>query len=161
MFSDLTEEESSHYFGLLRDEEEPEYDETEERRLAQTDIAERIDWRELGGVNEIRNQGACGSCWAFSACGAIEGAHFAHTGELIEIAEQQLMDCSTGGIFGNHGCSGGYVTKAFKYYYDNPAILDTEYPYRTKKSHRCHSDEHETTDLKLTNFHKIKQKDQP
>jgi cathepsin L len=62
-----------------------------------------IDWRSKGAVNAIKDQAQCGSCWAFSSTGALEGAHFLATGELLSFSEQQLVDCSKQ----NHGCNGG------------------------------------------------------
>merc|ERR1712168_1424243 len=73
-----------------------------------------IDWREKGAVNPVKNQGHCGSCWAFSAMGALEGLTFLtgpSKGILPVCAEQQLVSCDTG----SHGCQGGFPNKCYDY----------------------------------------------
>lgn len=65
----------------------------EESASEPTDIPDEVNWITKGAVNPVQNQGRCGSCWAFSAIGAIEGAHQIKTGELTKLAEQQCVDC--------------------------------------------------------------------
>lgn len=76
-------------------------------------IPEEIDWVKLGAVSPVLDQGRCGSCWAFSAVGALEGQHFKKTGMLVALSVQQLIDCAREN--GNNGCDGGVMEEAFDY----------------------------------------------
>ncbi|PKU80559.1 low-temperature-induced cysteine proteinase [Dendrobium catenatum] len=92
-------------------------------------VPDSIDWREKGAVTQIKDQGSCGACWAFSATGAIEGINKIATGSLVSLSEQELIDCDQ---TYNTGCSGGLMDYAYNWVVKNHGI-DTEedYPYHT------------------------------
>ncbi|XP_042334799.1 procathepsin L-like [Sceloporus undulatus] len=100
------------------------------------DVPKEVDWRTKGYVTPVKNQGHCGACWAFSATGALEGLLFKKTGKLVALSEQNLIDCSW--KLGNHGCRGGYITRAFEYVRDNGGInSEQDYPYLEKEESGC------------------------
>ena len=100
---------------------------------------EEIDWREKGAVNPVKNQASCGSCWAFSAVGALEGGNFVANGKLVSLSEQQLVDCDPK----SHGCNGGLMTNAFAYVKEHGLCSEEAYPYHAKdedcKDTQCES----------------------
>ena len=94
------------------------------------------DWLAKGAVGHVANQGNCGSCWAFSAIGALEGLGFIEKGKLWSLSQQQLVDCSTKKEYGNEGCNGGEMDAAFWYVIDHGITEASTYPY-TARTQTC------------------------
>lgn len=100
-FSDWTHEE---YKAMLTFEPKDMTRNQEPTILDASKNADSIDWIEKGAVNEVQDQAACGSCWAFSAIASMEGQHFVQSGELLKLSEQQCVDCDSESF----GCAGGW-----------------------------------------------------
>lgn len=115
-----------------------------------------IDWRQKGAVSSVKDQGQCGSCWTFSSTGAIEGSWAISKGQLLDLAEQQLVDCATGFKYGSHGCNGGQMEGAFKYVIENGQCTESSYPY-TAKDGTCQKCQ---ASVKMSHCYDVKPNDQ-
>jgi C1A family cysteine protease len=97
-------------------------------------LASSVDWVKAGAVTPVKNQGQCGSCWAFSATGALEGAFEIAGHALAEFSEQELVDCSTSS--GNQGCNGGLMDNGFKWIEQNGGLCsEADYKYSSGTGH--------------------------
>ena len=134
-FSDLTQKEFSHkYLNSFFDKKTNSCPIYTSQGLS---IPSSMDWREHNAVTPVKDQGQCGSCWAFSTTGAVEGIQAIKTGNMVSLSEQQLVDCSRS--YGDMGCYGGLMTNAFEYIMDNGITDESKYPY-TAKGGNCNSD---------------------
>jgi len=126
-FSDLTHEEFTQmYLG---------YKPALRKAQAKTSLAAApfaaptaIDWTTQGAVTPVKNQGSCGSCWAFSTTGSIEGQFVLQLkNNLTSFSEQQLVDCDT---VDDQGCNGGLMDNAFTYLESAKLETESDYPYK-------------------------------
>ncbi|KAL1509143.1 hypothetical protein ABEB36_003928 [Hypothenemus hampei] len=126
-FSDWTQEEFKSYLTLHAKPAAPEN--TTEYIKTGVEVPSSIDWRTQGYVTGVKNQGQCGSCWAFSVTGAMEGAYFKKSGNLVSFSEQQLVDCTTSF---NYGCDGGWMELVYPYIAEYGIETESAYPYTAK-----------------------------
>lgn len=100
-------------------------------RLGDLDEPRSINWIDKGCMQDVRDQGKCGSCYSFAATAAIEGAHCAFTTELLDLSEKDCMDCSF--RYNNKGCNGGHMTNCYDYFmYSHKMCHEDAYPYKAK-----------------------------
>ena len=138
-FSDLTDAEYKMMLGFKYDKK---FNASEsgipvEQFVADPSVAtpDAFDWRDHGAVSPVKNQGACGSCWAFAATAAMESAYFLQQNTMMTFSEQQLVDCVTNTSGCCNGCYGGLYHPAWAYLAiaNQGAISDTDYPYKARQ----------------------------
>jgi len=104
----------------------------------QVDLADSVDWTTMGAVTSVKDQGGCGSCWAFSTTGALEGSNQIASGQLVSLSEQQLVDCDTDS---NQGCLGGWPYDSMDFVSSVGSCQESSYPYdgyqKTCRSAAC------------------------
>ncbi|GJP46868.1 hypothetical protein CLOM_g6120 [Closterium sp. NIES-68] len=135
----------------------------ERSELPTGDLPSEFDWREKGAVTGVKNQGMCGSCYAFSAVGALEGAHYLATGELLNLSEQQIVDCDHNcdpkeKEACDSGCGGGLMNNVFRYIQKAGGLqTEQEYGY-TGREGRCQFDSGRVA-ARVESFVEVPQKD--
>lgn len=139
-FTDLTAEEFKEtYVGKMNAESDYGCVPIENNDITNV---ETFDWRTYNVVNPVRNQGQCGSCWAFATTANAESVWAIHTGHLYDMSEQYLVDCATGIGYFNMGCKGGNMDSAFKFMIQQKQCNESEYPYTsgvTETKSKCHA----------------------
>jgi len=124
-FMDLTKVEFKHYYLGLLDVERPANNNI---FVSHETAPANVDWRTKGAVSAVKDQGQCGSCWAFSTTGSLESVAAIKGSGLGSFSEQQLVDCSSS--YGNMGCNGGLMDYAFQYVIAKGITTEAKYPYK-------------------------------
>jgi len=128
-FSDLSWEEfHSIYVGTVKKNPHLRRAKNYDQTLSTGPTADAVDWVTAGAVTKVKDQGQCGSCWAFSTTGSLEGAYQISNGQLVSFSEQQLVSCDKV----DDGCSGGLMENAFDWIKKNGGICtEDSYPYES------------------------------
>ena len=132
-FSDMTSTELKRFYTGLKIEKPTGVYEKRVVIKPKKPIGDEMDWRDEGAVTPVKNQGKCGSCYAFSVTGALEGQHSIKSGRLMSLSEQQIIDCS-----GQKGCQSGWMGPVYNYIAQNGGIeSEDSYPYWANDNGEC------------------------
>jgi C1A family cysteine protease len=146
--------------GLTKRPENAVADKIHEAPADVSTLASSVDWEAKGAVTPVKDQGQCGSCWSFSATGALEGIYEITYGTLESFSEQELVSCDQS-FLGDHGCNGGLMDNAFKWVKSNGGLCsESDYPYVsgvTKQNEECKDHSScDNTKLKVTSYTDVK-----
>ncbi|KAL8491546.1 hypothetical protein ACS0TY_023228 [Phlomoides rotata] len=159
-FADMSHDEfKKMYLGLKTDQLPNRGQSDQEFKYRDVDsLPKSIDWRKKGAVTRIKNQGSCGSCWAFSTVAAVEGINQIVTGNLTELSEQELIDCDT---TYNNGCNGGLMDYAFAYIVSNEGLhKEEDYPYLMEEG-TCEQNKGESNNVvTISGYHDVPANDE-
>jgi C1A family cysteine protease len=120
-------------------------------------LPDAVDWTTKGAVTPIKDQGQCGSCWAFSTVMGIEGDLFVETNTLLSLSEQDLVSCDHNG---DQGCQGGLMDNAFKWVEENGICAEADYPYVSGSGTTGLCKTTCTPVVKITDFHDVPQQNE-
>jgi C1A family cysteine protease len=126
-FSDMTKAEFRAQYLTLRTPNS--WCQSSDKFLTAAPTADSLDWRTKGGVSPVKDQGQCGSCWAFSTIAFLESQSLIKNQKALTYSEQQLVDCDD---MGDQGCNGGLMQTAFEYIQAHGIEADSAYPYRAR-----------------------------
>lgn len=132
-FADWTEEEMIRY--VSRNLREMQFDGPRFEGSPRLDFERppEMDWTKQGKLTPVKDQGQCGSCWAFATVASVEAAYAIKTGNLTRLSEQEMIDCDSQ----NSGCQGGYRPFAMNFVKQNGLMKEDEYPYRGNDHNQC------------------------
>jgi len=122
-------------------------------------LADSVDWVAKGAVTPVKNQGRCGSCWAFSTTGSVEGAYQIASGNLESLSEEDLVQCDHNG---DNGCQGGLMDNAFEWIEQNGVAAESAYPYTsgTGTTGTCDASKKAKPAVTVTGFKNVPQGDE-